>query len=202
MDATVLSLQDGTKAYLQLILDNFSRRIIACQVEPSPSALHSEQLLRSAFASIADTASDNIDLIVDGGSENNNRIVEAFLTTTPIRKLIARVDVSFSNSMIEAVNKILKYDYLFRSQLSCRDHLDDEVRKAIDDYNDRPHYALKGFTPNQAYSGMTFDEDAYRRRLASARAERLRVNRLSCNPCRPLNLDGEGKEEEREEKSE
>src|SRR5208337_3949439 len=99
--------------------------------------------------------------------------------TTPIKKLIASVDVFFSNSMIEAVNKILKYDYLFRSQLSCRDYLDDEVRKAIDDYNNRPHYALKGLTPNQAYSGMTFDEEAYRRRLVQARAERLRVNRLS-----------------------
>ena len=202
MDATVLSLQDGTKAYLQLVLDNFSRRIIAYQVEPSPSALHSEQLLHSAIASIADTVPDNIFLIVEGGSENNNRIVEAFLTTTPIKKLIARVDVSFSNSMIEAVNKIVKYDYLFRSQLSCRDHLGDEVRKAIDDYNDRPHYAIKGLTPNQAYSGMSFDEKAYRRRLAIARAERLQVNRLSCNPCRPLDLDLEDKEEEGEEERE
>jgi putative transposase len=142
-----------------------------------PSALHSEQLIRLAFASIANTDPDNISLIVDGGSENNNRVVEAFLTTTPIHKLVARVDVAFSNSMIEAVNKILKYDYLFRSQLSCRDHLDDEVRMAIGDYNDRPHYALKGLTPNQAYSGMTFDEEDYRRRLAIARSERLRVNR-------------------------
>jgi transposase InsO family protein len=133
------SLQDGTKAYIQLVLDNFSRRIIAYEVEPSPSALLSEQLLRSAFASIADTAPDHSDLIVDSGSGNNNQ--------------------------------------------------------------DRPHYALKGLTPNQAYSGMTFNEESYRRRLAEARAERIRVNRLPCNSCRPLDLSiGESKEEENEGK--
>jgi len=49
---------------------------------------------------------------------------------------------------------------------------------------------------------MSFDEKAYRRRLAIARAERLQVNRLSCNPCRPLDLDLEDKEEEGEEERE
>jgi Integrase core domain. len=194
MDATVLSLHDGTKAYLQLILDNFSRKIVAWKVAPTVSALNSTDLLRSAFASLVDAAPHHIDLIVDGGSENNNRIVEAFLTTTPIRKLVARVDVSFSNSMIEAANKLLKYDYLFRSMLFHDEHLTDSVDKAISDYNGRPHYARKGITPNQAFTGMSFDEDSYRARLTLARAERLRVNRLSCNPCIPSTLNYREKE--------
>jgi transposase InsO family protein len=185
-------LELGTKAFLQPILDNFSRRIVGWKASSEVSALSSSELLRSAFASIASAAPQQIDLIVDGGGENNNRSVEAFLATTPIRKLVARVDVSFSNSMIETVNKIIKYDYLFRSPIQNRAKVASAVAKAIDDYNGRPHYVLKGLSPNDAYSRKVFDEEAYRKRLAGARSERLRINRASCYPCVPLDLGSEG----------
>ena len=57
----------------------------------------------------------NAQLIADGGSENNNIYVDELLTKNPntLTKLIAQKDISFSNSMVEAINKILKYNYLF-----------------------------------------------------------------------------------------
>lgn len=78
-----------------------------------------------------------------------------------IKKLIARVDVTFSNSMIEAVNKILKYRYLFRTSIPDLERLQDAVSSAVNDYNARPHYALRCLTPDEAYRGETFDEAGY-----------------------------------------
>ena len=54
-------------------------------------------------------------LLVDDGSENKGAVNE-FISNGSINmnKVIALIDVMFSNSMIEAVNKRIKYDYLFR----------------------------------------------------------------------------------------
>ena len=154
LDATIIMTESHEKAYLQFILDNYSKRIIAWQGGDSISGFRTTELLKSAFGSLSSSRPEHIDLIVDGGPENNNRLVSAYLEDTPIRKLVARVDVSFSNSMIEAVNKILKYRYIFRTPVPDLDHVNQTIADAIEDYNDRPHYALNGLTPNQVYSGL------------------------------------------------
>ena len=191
MDVTILRTMDNQKAFLQLILDNCSHKIIAWKDSLAISGLNSMELLRSAFSSLTTTPSENISLIVDGGSENNNSIVHAYLDTVPIRKLIAQVDVSFSNSLIEAVNKILKYRYLFRIPIPDLEHLHTAVEATILDYNDRPHYALHGLTPNQVYDGQAFDKAAYRERILEAQRRRITENHHACPPCTPLNLEAE-----------
>ena len=97
---------NNLKAYVQILLDNFSRKILAWTASADVSGIRTTELLRSAFSQLAQVPQECVSLIVDGGPENNNRHVEAYLAAVPVRKLIARVDVSFSNSMIEAVNKI------------------------------------------------------------------------------------------------
>ena len=55
-----------------------------------------------------------LDLIVDGGSENNNITIHDFIKNCKvgINKKIALKDVLFSNSLIEGNNRILKQTYL------------------------------------------------------------------------------------------
>jgi len=189
VDATIITTESHEKVFLQFVLDNFSKRIVAWQCGESISGIKTTELLKSAFSSLSSSSPEQIDLIVDGGPENNNRLVSAFLEDKPIRKLVARVDVTFSNSMIEAVNKILKYRYIFRTPIPDLQRLNQAIAAAIEDYNDRPHYALNGLTPNQVYSGCSFDKAAYRESLLEARDKRLRINRQSCDPCVPLDLD-------------
>ena len=144
--------------------------------------MHTTELLKDAFASLSGEAPGNISLIVDGGSENNNSPVSAFIEGKPIWKFIAKVDLSFSNSMIEAVNRILKYQYIFRETIPGLEHLKSAIIKAINDYNNRPYYALFGLTPNQVYAGMLFDKAAYRERIVAAREARIEANRRACSP--------------------
>lgn len=79
--------------------------------------------------------------------------------------------------MIEGVNKILKYRNLFRKPIPDLEHLHDAVANAVLDYNARPHYALRGLTPDEAYRGKAFDKAEYRQRLQLARERRLLANR-------------------------
>ena len=110
-------------------------------------------------------------------------MVAMLLESIPLKKFIAGVDVTYSNSLIEAVNKILKYRYLFRGPIPDLEHLATAAIKAIEDYNNRRHWALWGLTPNQVHAGTAFDKEAYRERITRARIERLMINHRSCPPC-------------------
>jgi len=55
--------------------------------------------------------SDTVELVTDGGSENHAGIITELIEQTnepTFKKVIARKDVSFSNSPVEAINKIVK----------------------------------------------------------------------------------------------
>jgi methionine synthase II (cobalamin-independent) len=56
-----------------------------------------------------------VDLIVDGGSEHHNIVVNDFLASLQgqINQLTALKDIAYSNSMVEAFHKLHKYQYLF-----------------------------------------------------------------------------------------
>ena len=88
--------------------------------------------------------------------------------------------------MIEAVNKILKYRYIFRKDIPSFRSVDQVVKASVADYNARPHYALHGLTPDEVYAGKTFDFTGYKNRLALARARRLSENRRTKHPCEPF----------------
>lgn len=48
------------------------------------------------------------------GPENNNIYIDNFISQSEIniQKLFALRDIDYSNSMVEAINKIVKYQYL------------------------------------------------------------------------------------------
>ncbi|WP_246047781.1 hypothetical protein [Leptospira ilyithenensis] len=52
--------------------------------------------------------------MTDGGSENKGEL-DGWINRSgvAINKIIAQKDVTFSNSQIEALNKIIKYQFLY-----------------------------------------------------------------------------------------
>ena len=55
-------------------------------------------------------------LLVDDGTENKGFVCEAIENKEiQLNRLVAQKYIFFSNSMIEAVNKRMKYDFLFRN---------------------------------------------------------------------------------------
>jgi hypothetical protein len=80
-----------------------------------------------------------VQLVVDDGPENNG-CVNDFMSVPGIqmKKLIAQVDIRQSNSMIEAANKRMKYDYLFTEQLPDFHATKTYLSSAIKSFNNNP----------------------------------------------------------------
>lgn len=135
-------------------MDNFSRRILSWNVNHTLSGKIS---LKSAIVEQfgnKNMETDNIDLIVDGGTENNNINIHEFIKNCKvgIYKKVALKDVSFSNSMIEGNNRILKQTYLKDKTLNFEE-LENYLDHAIDEYNNiKPHYFHKIYTPTEIYN--------------------------------------------------
>ncbi len=88
-------------------------------------------------------------MIVDGGTENNNKSVEILLEKYPVDKLVALKDILKSNSMIESLNKLIKYNHLYPRNIHDQEELEKIMRKiVVPDYKDkRPNGQLFGLTP-------------------------------------------------------
>jgi putative transposase len=126
-------------------------------------------------------------LITDGGPENQNSTVDNCIADEKmsLKKLIAGQDIIFSNSMVEAVNKILKYRYLFHHDIADFKALEKHLAVTVANYNTvRPHYSLKGHTPEQILNGKQLDFVKYKEEMKAAQKKRIEINKLaSCGVC-------------------
>jgi len=92
-------------------------------------------------------------LITYGGPENRGEFSKFISNRENIKQLIAHKEIIQSNSMVEAVDKHIKYYCLFKRNLK---DLKDTIRylsNSVDDYNDKPHDKLYGLTPNEVLNG-------------------------------------------------
>jgi len=180
-DVTIFRTVDNTKNYIYIIMDNNSRKILNFKVSLALSAQTSFDCLKEAYEKYIIPLPDkpNVQLMVDGGVEINNNIVDCYITQKEIsiQKIIAQQDVAFSNSMIEAFNKIVKYNYLFKTDIPDHEALVKYLNEYIPNYNDRYHVSLDGLSPNEAYSGVILDKSKIKDQLSKARELRLLENR-------------------------
>ena len=125
-------------------------------------------------------------LIADGGGENNNNTIDDLLRKVKnpsITKVIALKDISFSNSSVEAINKIMKR-YLYHYNPTSMRQLNKILNETINDYNNvRPHGSLKGKTPMECYTKATINMD-FSSEKTEARTLRVTENRkIRCSEC-------------------
>ena len=83
----------------------------------------------------------------------------------------------FSNSMIEAANKSLKYRFLYHKNIADFNSLCQWLPQAIDDYNNRPHDVLSGLTPLEVLNGKTIDKIASSHQMQAAKILRVSENK-------------------------
>jgi len=182
IDVTVIRLLDDTKAYLHAVIDNFSRRILSWRL--------SERLDPRTTCEILKEAGKNLDrapaVIADSGVENVNAEVDELINDGFVHPVLAQVEVSFSNSMIEAFWRSLRHQWLYLHSLESFTQLEQLIDFYVREHNtEMPHNAFHGQTPDEVY----FDQAARvwdHLRLARRQARRLRIaaNRdESCRVC-------------------
>jgi putative transposase len=186
-DITIVKTKDNIKHYVYLLMDNFSKFILTWRIEPYISGKVRMETISEAYNEYG-SESEGIDLVFDGGPENNNDEMKAFVDKEGVRinPLIALKDIPYSNSLIEAQNKLFKYRYLFRQEYEDIHGLRKVFSENVRDYNYiRPHLSLAGYTPFEAYSGMTGLQYIWKEQIQEARRERLRVNSEEiCRVCK------------------
>jgi len=145
------------------------------------------QILTEAARNLP-VGNDTPTFVADSGSENVNKEVDDLLGLGQLRRVLAQVEVSFSNSIIEAWWRSLKHGWLFLHQLDSFAALERLIAFYVEQHNTViPHAAFAGQTPDEMYFGRG---DHLPGELAAgharARVARLKSNReLSCGACRP-----------------
>lgn len=107
MDITEFKLKGGGKAYLQVVMDNYSRKIINWKISLKKNQVLTIKNLKEAVRDYKPEV-----LMSDGGGENVGEKVRQMLIGRNIMKMIAKKDVIFSNSMVESFFHVLKLDLL------------------------------------------------------------------------------------------
>jgi transposase InsO family protein len=180
----VIRLVDGAKVYLHAVIDNFSRRILAWRVSAKFEVASTLAVLHEAGASLGGAEAPSV--LVDAGVENMNGSVDTLIAQGLIRRVLAQVDVRFSNSMIEAWWRALKHQWLFLHELTTLEQVERLVRFYVQQHNEvLPHAAFRGQTPDEMFFGKGADvfEELEAKRV-EARRKRLEANRaMSCAQC-------------------
>lgn len=123
---------------------------------------------------------DHLELIVDGGSENNNKTITEFIKNchVNINKKIALKDVTFSNSIVEGPYKIMK-TYYFRTKEILSTTIYEELKFFVEDYNkNRPCCKHKIYTPNEVHQNPELAN--VKLILQKSNQQRLEENRNYC----------------------
>ncbi|MCE2810658.1 MAG: DDE-type integrase/transposase/recombinase [Planctomycetaceae bacterium] len=100
VDTTIVRLVDGSRVYLQAVLDNFSRRKLSWQLSERFDTTVTAAILQEAAKALPKNTVPSA--VMDSGVENVNTKVNELVSDGTIKRIIAQVDIAQSNSMIEA----------------------------------------------------------------------------------------------------
>ncbi len=185
VDTTVIRLLDGTRAYLQAVIDNFSRKILAWKVSERLEPGNTASVLLDAASHVA-PAGDPPTLLADGGVENFNASVDELIDSGVLRRLLAMTEISFSNSLIESWWRVLKHHWLYLNALDAVATVKNLVSFYVGEHNSRlPHSAFCGQTPDEMYFG-TGEHIPAELQAAKREARRIRLatnRQATCEVC-------------------
>ena len=98
-------------------MDNFSKFILSWRIELYVSGKVRMGTIREAYNKYCADCGV-IDLVLDGGPENNNEAMKTFVDKEEVRihPLFALKNIPYSNAVIKAQNNLFKYGNLFRQE--------------------------------------------------------------------------------------
>lgn len=178
MDSTIIRCRDGHRAYIHFIMDNYSRKILGAVVDESSKSIRVAENLKQVIQDY-NLYDKEIELYCDDGPENQKSVNELIESNSRIKivKVIANYKNQKSNNMIESWNKKFKYHILKKYTITDYEHLERILPKLIDYANNLYLPTLKTLSPNEAISGLTYEDLNFNKLIEKAREIRLQENR-------------------------
>lgn len=189
VDVTYVQTQNGGIQYVAFIKDNYSKALLGYKsISHRPDSNFIRDLFEETFIKyhLLD-ASDQINILSDGGSENKGSLIEWVnqISAPPVvRKLTAKTDeFPFSNSMSESTHSIYKSEFLQKKHsldvIQHFEHLDQFM-----EYYDHHRYPFEhfGLTPYEVLNGETPNKFRFRELIQNRQKERLEENQ-AFNGC-------------------
>jgi len=152
-DITYLYLRESDSfAYLFLVTDLFSRKILGYNVSPDLSVKSAVKTLTMAFKSMSEV-NDCIHHSDRGIQYCSNQYTE-LLKKTNVRISITENSDPLENSVAERINKTIKEEFTEDKQISFSNFNEAKtvISRIVNFYNnERPHRSLDMYTPRLAY---------------------------------------------------
>ena len=184
-DVTIFRTADGVKHYIHFLMDHYSKMILGFRVEKSSNANAIKSLLQEAYEKYKP---QNLQFLTDAGSENVNNTVFSYVNSVlyPIKHIIAQKDVVYSNSMVEALNRVMKHQFLFPKNIAYYSHLLKVLDESVPIYNnDKPQRSLKGNTPFETFNNAEINFSRFTTSFKQQKILRITQNKQnSCKVCR------------------
>jgi len=154
-DITYIETDEGF-AYLFLITDAYSRKIIGWSIADTLEAKHAVIALYMALSQLP-AGVKNVFHHSDRGVQYCCDQYVKILQKNHFQISMTENGDPLENAIAERVNGILKTEWIYDIKIKTKERAKEEVDRIISIYNDeRPHDSLNKFTPNQAhkYSGV------------------------------------------------
>lgn len=187
IDITEIKDIHGNKFYLQIIVDNFSRYIVNWSLNSSKESINTVKLIKDAKR----YTKQSLQLYMDSGSENKNHVVSKLLLGFNISRVLAKIDVKYSNSVVEAVFRSLKSNFLRRQTIKNKRHLKCLISFYIKEYNySIPHNTFEYATPAEIFNNTWSKEkiktiNSYKLTALQNRKE-ANLKPIDCSVCKKI----------------
>ena len=146
---------NATPYYICIVIDLFSRRVIAHRI----SSTNSTQLVKSTFKQAYESRKPNGPLLFhsDQGANYCSNTFRAFLKSFGVEQSFSRARVPYDNSVAESFFASMKKEELYRRKILSPKKLSKAVDRYIDFHNTkRPHHSLKYRTPEQVEATFAY----------------------------------------------
>ena len=168
------------------VIDDHSRKLLACPVKPDESSQSASDAMEMALET-AQREGHVIDtrptLLTDNGSGFAGEIMEKYLKARGVRHIFGAPYHPQTQGKVERFNRTMK-EKVNLWVYATPEALQAAIERMIEDYNDTPHEALQNVSPNDVYAGK---KDEVLERRAKIRIETM-ARRYAYNMARTPEL--------------
>lgn len=137
-----------TPYYICVILDLFSRKIVACCVGRNNTTYLTKRTFREAYN--ARRPGDGLVFHSDRGSNYGAESFRKLLAANNVTQSFSRAHVPYDNAVMENFFGTMKKEELYRYRYRSERELKESIKLFVERYNsERPHEKLKYKTPDQ-----------------------------------------------------